>query len=454
MNEFIKPTPEQIKWADCELGVILHLDIQLFEPSFRFRKKWGYTPSPEIFNPKELNTDQWLEVAKDIGAKYAILVVNHCSGFCLWPSQVSDYTIKETPYKNGNGDIFYEFIASCKKFNILPGVYYSTICNAHSLYDQPSNRILAPDSNEFKNYCELVEAQLTELWTQYGELFEIWFDGGHIPNGPSIPELLKKYQPHAVCFQGPKGWHSNLRWVGNERGIAPNPCWSTINDYGHYDGTKAIKDINKGDPDGKIWMPAETDTPNRFLQWFWYKNQKSLVKPVEELIRVYYNSVGRNTNLLLGMVINDKGLVPKLDAEVFRQFGTEIKLRFENPIAETQGTANELVLELPKEQIINQIVIMEDISEGHIIRKYQLDGFQNNKWSTLCEGSCIGHKAIHIFKPIEVSKIRLRCSIKINIPKIKKLNVYNVKPLLKKPGVFKRIVRWIKVLKKLKTIVL
>ncbi len=452
MNNLAKPTQNQIEWANYEIGVIIHLDLQVFEPTYRFRKQWGYHPQASIFNPIELDTDQWIKIAKKAGAKYAVLVVKHCSGFCLWPSKVYDYTIKESPYKEGKGDIFREFIASCKKFDIQPGVYYSTVFNAHERYDQPKN--ITPDvkSEEFRKYCSLVESQLIELWSEYGELFEIWFDGGHIPNGPNILGLLKKYQPKAVCLQGPKEWYSNLRWVGNESGRAPIPCWSTIQDYGHYDGTKEIKDINKGDPEGKSWMPAETDTSNRFLQWFWYKNQDKLVKSVDELVRIYYTSVGRNTNLLLGMVIDNRGLVPNKDAEVFEKFGEEIKTRFESPIAETHGRTKNLVLDLPNPCIINQITLMEDISEGHLIRKFKVEGLVKTEWITLCEGSCIGHKAILMIKPIEVSGLKLKCVNTIQIPNIKKFAIYNVNPMPKNLSFIKKIARWIYLLKNLKTI--
>lgn len=178
-------------------------------------------------------------------------------------------------------------------------------------------------------------------------------------------------------------------------------------------------------------MPAEIDTPNRFLQWFWYKDQEKLVKSIDELVRIYYFSVGRNTNLLLGMVIDNRGLVPEKDRQIFLEFGKEIKTRFDIPIAETNGKAKELILELPRSQKINQIVIMEDISEGHLIRKYIIQGFNNNKWIMLCSGSSIGHKRIEILKPIEVVKVKLRCIETIDTPIIKNFALYSVKPLPK-----------------------
>lgn len=251
MNEIVKPTQEQVEWAKYEIGVIIHFDLQVFEPSYRFRKQWRYHPSPSIFNPEVLDTDQWIETAMKAGAKYAVLVVKHCSGFCLWPTKASDFSVKNTPYKDGKGDILRDFINSCVKYGIHPGIYYSTVYNAYEQFDQPCNRVPALSSGAYRSYCNLVENQLIELWTQYGELFEIWFDGGHIINGPDIEALLSKYQPNAVCFQGPLKWRSNLRWVGNEKGTAPYPCWSTVNKYGHYDGTKKVKKLGKGDPYGR-----------------------------------------------------------------------------------------------------------------------------------------------------------------------------------------------------------
>lgn len=454
MEDIARPTPEHVKWAECEIGVIIHFDIQLFEPSYRFRKQWGYHPPASIFNPNQLDTDQWIETAKKAGAKYAVLVVKHCSGFCLWPSKAFDYTIKESPFREGEGDILRDFIKSCKKFGILPGIYYSTVCNAHELYDQPGNRALNLHSEAYKNYCALVETQLIELFTEYGELFEIWFDAGHLPNGPNITELLIKCQSKAICFQGPSDWNKNIRWVGNEFGKAPDPCWSTIDDFGHYDGTKPIKKINEGLPDGMIWMPAETDTPNRFLQWFWYKNQDSLVKSVDELVRTYYTSVGRNTNLLLGMVIDDRGLVPDKDKQVFIEFGKEIEKRFSTPTAQTSGKTKELLLELEQPCIINQIVLMEEISSGHLVRDYKIEGFINRSWVTLCDGKCIGHKKIHLIKPIELLQVRFKCINSVDNPNIKTFAVYHVPSLPTKLNLFKRIIRLIKIWRSLKTILL
>ncbi len=404
-----------------------------------------------MFNPSNLDTDQWMETASKMGAKYAVLVANHCSGFCLWPTKDYDYSIKNTPYKDGKGDIVGEFIESCKKFGLRPGLYYSTICNAHELFDQPGNQTPEIGTEKFNSYCDLVEKQVTELWTQYGDIFEIWFDGGNIKGGPDIASLLKKYQPKAVCFQGPSDHPSNLRWVGNEKGVAPYPCWSTISDVGHYDGTKEVENMG-GDPDGNTWMPAETDTPNRQLQWFWYENQDDLVKSSAELVRAYYTSVGRNTNLLLGMVIDNRGLVPEKDKQEFLKFGKEIKERFAKPLARTKGKGQELQITLGKQETINQIVIQEEIEHGERIRDYIIEGKINNEWKVLCKGSSVGHKRIELISSIEVSQVRLKIINSTNTPLIRNFELYKVNPLPKKLSLLKKLKRMIKISKNIGTI--
>jgi alpha-L-fucosidase len=196
------PTKEQIEWSSCELGAILHLDIEVFEPEYHFREQWGYVPDSGIFNPKSLNTDQWVKTASDAGIKYIVLVAKHCSGFCLWPTKEHAYSIKNTPYKNGKGDIVTEFVTSCKKYNVRPGLYYSTSTNAYLNVDNPGT-VRSGNNEEQKRYNEIVEHQLRELWSAYGEFFEIWFDGGCLPvekGGPDILPLLNRYQPNAVLF--------------------------------------------------------------------------------------------------------------------------------------------------------------------------------------------------------------------------------------------------------------
>jgi len=187
------PTKAQQEWADMELGVLIHYDIPVFSPDFDFRKRWGDPLDVSIFNPTMLDTDQWLSTAAAAGAKYAVLVAKHCSGFSLWQTEAHDYSVKSSPWRDGKGDIVGDFIKSCKKFGIKPGLYYSVACNGYFCVDNPGT-VLSGNEDEQKAYNEMVIKQVTELWTNYGELFEIWFDGGALPPekrraGCSVPSV-------------------------------------------------------------------------------------------------------------------------------------------------------------------------------------------------------------------------------------------------------------------------
>lgn len=198
----VTPNARQLAWADAEVGVLIHFDMPVYQPDYNFRK-WGTHPDASIFNPTELNTDQWLETAHKLGAQYAVLVAKHCSGFSLWPTEAHDYSIKQSPWKNGEGDIVADFIASCKKYNIKPGIYASTTANGYLYVDNPGVvQEGGPVTQE--EYNKIVTQQLTELWSNYGELFEIWFDGGVLSKdqgGADVLSLVQKLQPNAIAFQ-------------------------------------------------------------------------------------------------------------------------------------------------------------------------------------------------------------------------------------------------------------
>ncbi|MBI4976165.1 MAG: alpha-L-fucosidase [Spirochaetes bacterium] len=402
-------------WADCEIGVIIHLDVQVFEPSYRFREQRGYVPPASVFNPRALDTDQWIETAVKAGAKYAVLVAKHCSGFSLWPTKAHDYSVAACPWRGGKGDIVADFIASCQRFGVRPGLYASASCNAFLNVDNPG-RVLSGDAGEQERYNRIVEQQLTELWGNYGPLFEIWFDGGVLPvvqGGPYIVPLLTKLQPDAVVFQGPKECASLLRWVGNERGEAPYPCWSSTTMTTSDDGTKERIDC-AGSPDGILWAPAEADMPNRdqhkaFMGgWFWRENDEQFLYSVEHLVERYYQSVGRNTNLLLGMVIDDRGLVPEADVRQCTGFGRAVARDFSRCLGRTSGNGNELTIAFSGQETIDRIVIMEDISSGECIRSYAVDVVTENGVQRLCAGSAVGHKRIERIPPVPVSSITLK----------------------------------------------
>lgn len=425
------PTASQLEWADSEIGVIIHLDIMVYEPSYSFTDQWGYTPSAGRFFPSNLDTDQWLETASKAGAKYAILTAKHCSGFCLWPTKAHDYHIGNSPWREGRGDIVGDFMRSCVKYNIRPGLYYSSVCNAYLNVDNPGF-VRSGIREEQERYNRIVEQQLTELWGNYGKLFEIWFDGGYLSKergGGDVLSLLENLQPDAVVFQGPE--NSNpLRWVGNECGHAPYPCWSTNNFISDSDGIHSRKDLC-GNSDGRIWCPAEADTPNRRRDkafqsgWFWKEGEDHLVVPVEELTEYYCDTVGRNCNLLLGMVIDNRGLCPDKDVENFSEFGREVKRLFGHPCAKTSGEGNVFEIKFDRPKKITHAVIMEDISQGEKVLLYKLEAFDGIEWMELAEGSCIGHKRIEHFPETLCQSLRIRCLKAKSTPRFRSLELFN-----------------------------
>ncbi len=425
-----KPTKEQVQWADCEIGALIHFDINVYEPEYRWRGQWDYNPDPKIFNPTELNTDQWVKAIKDMGGQYAVLVVKHCTGFCLWPTRAHDYSIKRSPWKNGQGDILAEFIQSCKKYDVHPGVYYSAAANGYLKVDNPG-LVNSKDPEEQKAYNAIVEQQLEEIYFKYGEFFEIWFDGGCLPpekGGPDIVSLLHQYQPQAVVFQGPEGTNSLIRWVGNERGVAPYPCWSTTHTTTSSGGEQEIDRLH-GNPDGPLWCPGEADFPIRHGGWqggwFYHPENTKYLMSLETLLDKYYTTVGRNTNMLIGVVIDQRGLVPEVDVQRMKEFGDEIKKRFVNPAAKTSGSGNDVMVTF-EPQLVNQVVLMEDIKDGERTRAFEILGKQGEKWIPLGEGSCIGHKYIQRFKDVELSAVKVKINKSIAKPIIRELSAYHI----------------------------
>ena len=248
------------------------------------------------YNPDKLNTDQWLEVAQSMGAKYAVFVAKHCTGFLSWQSDAYPYGVRQTAWRGGTGDVVRDFIASCKKYGIKPGLYASVSCNAWWGVDNPG--VIKWGALRQKDYNRACETMLAELWSKYGDLTEIWFDGGVLPveqGGPDLYPILKRHQPNAIVFQSPAP--GGIRWIGNENGVAKYPCWNTV---------KRLNDSGAGDPDGTIWNPGECDVPLPGHDWFW-KGRTTLEKPSDELqqktlsklMDMYYRSVGHNCNLIL-----------------------------------------------------------------------------------------------------------------------------------------------------------
>ncbi len=411
--EIIKPTSEHMEWADCEIGVIIHFDVPVYKEKYYFRHHFGDVIPPDVFNPTKLDTDQWLSAAKALGAKYAVLVAKHCTGFSLWPTSAHEYSVKSSPFKNGEGDIVRDFFESCKKFDIRPGLYCSASCNQYLSVDNPG-RVISGDPEEQKEYNNVVMTQLRELWTNYGKLFEIWFDGGVMPvaqGGPDVASLLKELQPDAVVFGGPGDTKSLIRWVGNELGEAPEDCSSLA--YG-----------------GQLWCPAESDFPNRFPEnsdqsgWFWREAEDDSVLTGEQLFGKYLTTVGRNTNMLVGMVINTDGEFPARDAVEFARAGEIIRSTFDKPLAVSEEDSTVVTLPKDTEKEPKYLVMRENIAEGERVKGYTVHAYDKEGLEIFTHnGQVISHKRI-LDIPAETVKVKLEITDSVADPKLLPIEIY------------------------------
>lgn len=423
----VTPSLVQQQWHDLELGMFFHFDIPVYKQGWDWRT-WTGLPDPELYQPTELDTDQWMEAAMAMGAKYAVFVAKHCSGFLQWQSDLYPYGVKQSSWRNGKGDVVADFVASCRKYGIKPGLYASMSANGYLETDNPGlvNRGKGGDPEKQAEFVNVCEGMATELWSRYGELFEIWFDGGVMPTaegGPDLIPILAKHQPNAISFQGPPGTPNMIRWVGNERGVAPYPCWSTIDSGAGEAGT--VERSFDGDPEGTLWIPGECDVPIRNHEWFWQPDDEHKIYSVNELMEMYYCSVGRNCNLLLNANPGPDGLVPEADMACYREFGREIRRRFDVPLASTQGEGTVVELDLGVGEEIDHVVIMEDIAHGERILAYDVETLgEDGAWNVLCSGECVGHKRIEQFERITTSGIRLRVKKRRASPRIRQLAAY------------------------------
>lgn len=434
------PNKQQLAWQEAELGVVFHYDLHVFDGVKYGQGGNRITPVADyqIFNPKKLDTDQWIKAAKAAGAKFAILTATHETGFALYQSDVNPYCLKAVNWREGKGDIVKDFVESCRKYNVKPGIYVGIRWNSFfGVHDFKVNGEGDFQKNRQLWYKKMCEGMVTELCTRYGELFEIWFDGGadHPDNGaPDVLPIVKKYQPDCLFYHNLQ--LAEARWGGSESGTVPYPCWSTFpNPYSHGGDTQAerMRLLKHGDPNGKYWMPAMSDAPLRGYngrhEWFWEPGDEEHIYPLTDLMKIYYGSVGHNSTLIMGLTPDPDGLMPDPDVQRLKEWGDEIKRRFSTPVAQTSGEGKKLELKLSGKTEINHVVIQEDIKNGERIRKYEIQALIKGKWFVIGEGTCVGHKRIQVFEPVVTNKIRLVISESLTIPMIKCLAVYNVKDL-------------------------
>lgn len=370
------PSPEQKAWQNLEMGMFLH-----FGPRTWQNGAMAAQPTPlSAMNPHLLDTDQWAQTALDLGAKYIVFVAKHQEGFCWWPTETTGYSIRNIPWRNGTGDMVGMISESCRRHGLQFGLYVSP----RDDHFGAATGGICKTAAEQRRYNQIYRRQLTEVFTRYGPLVEIWFDGSTAtPTG----DLIRKYQPHAMIFQGR---HATIRWVGNELGLAPYPCWNGIDRADAATGTATSLD---GDPNGSVWLPNEVDVSIRRPHWFW-RPEGETVLTEDQLLSIYYRSIGRGAQLLLNIPANTAGLLPQEDCQVAKLFGDEVRRRFSRPVARTSGRGSTLTLNLPRGSRVDTVVMQEDTTYGERIRAYRLEGLSAGQWITLGEGSAVGHKRI------------------------------------------------------------
>jgi alpha-L-fucosidase len=404
------PSPEQVEWQDCEMGMFLH-----FAPNTWQDQEYDNLSTPlSQINPEKLDTDQWARTAKSMGAKYLVFVAKHVGGFCWWQTNTTDYSVKNTPWRNGKGDVMADVAKSCKKYGLKLGVYLSPADHKHGI--DVGGRAKTPEEQEA--YKKVFREQLTELLTRYGPIFEVWFDGSLIFD---VSDILKQHAPHAIVFQGPE---ANIRWVGNEEGVAPYPAWNGAKFDPKTWGTLTAAD---GTPDGDRWLPNECDCRMRDT-WFWNTHNASSVKPVDRLMEMYEASVGHGAVMIINNTPDTTGLIPAADVQRAKEFGEEIQRRYSAPIVYSQGTGDSVTAQPSAPVTVDTAITMEDITKGERIRSYVIEGLVDGNWTVLAGGTAIGHKKIDRFEPVKVAAVRIRVTKSEGEPQIRRLAVFKTSP--------------------------
>ena len=401
MNGFKK----QVEFLDWEYGMFFHFGIRSFYPG---HVDWDNKDMPpEKFNPTELDCEQWIRVAKESGATYAILTTKHHDGFALWPSKYSNYSVAQTPWKDGKGDVVREFVDACRKYDLKVGLYYSPA---------QWGKYSIPFENA-KEYDDYFVNQITELLTNYGKIDYLWFDGcgseGHEYDKARIVKAMNEMQPDLLTFCDPE-WTPGIRWVGNEDGYASlnNPLVVSSTDFSEL----ATEEQKLSEA---VFLPSECDCKLR-ATWF-YDHNEDTIKSVDELFGMYEMSVGHGSNFLINIGPDNRGLLPEADVKRILELGARIKAGYGIPAnfteMEKQGDTYTIThkeagptdeWKKPSERnLTNCVVIKEDLSNGQKVESFSIYGYlpaYRNKKILLFEGKTIGHKVICKFSPLRASK--------------------------------------------------
>jgi len=447
------PSQRQLAWHEMEYYMFVHFTVNTFTD-----KEWGYGDEEEsVFNPTQLDCRQWAKVAKDAGMKGIIITAKHHDGFCLWPSDFTEHSVKNSIWKDGKGDVLRELRQACDEYGLKLGIYLSPWDRNSQVYGTPE-------------YLTYFRNQLDELLTNYGDVFEVWFDGANGGDGyyggaretrridnktyydwANTHKIVRELQPLAVMFSdaGP-----DIRWVGNERGLGSLTNWCLLNKDEMYPGGNFARILGEGHEDGNYWVPAEVDVSIR-PGWFYHQSQDSLVRSPENLMEIYYSSIGRNCNLILSIPPDRRGLLHDNDVKALMDFKELLEKEFETDLAFGKNVAvsasrgkgykgknvtdsdadtywatddlvetGDIIIDLGSETEVNRIIIQEYIKLGQRVQEFSVSALVNGEWEFLIDGTTIGNKVIRKFPVTKTSKIKVTIIKSKACPLISDIELY------------------------------
>lgn len=435
------PEQKQVDWQRMETYAFIHFGLNSF-----CDREWGYGDTdPKMFNPKRLDCEQWVKTLIAAGMKGVILTAKHHDGFCLWPFEGNDYNVSKSPWRNGKGNVVKELSEACKKHGLKFAVYLSPWDRSRADYGSPS-------------YVDYFHSQLRDLLTNYGPVFEVWFDGANGGDGyyggardkrtidrknyynyPRIYQILDSLQPQAVVFSdgGP-----GCRWVGNEKGFAGETNWAFIPKNTVYPGYPNYPELQFGYPDGDQWTAAECDVSIR-PGWFYHPEEDDKVKSPEQLADLYYRSVGHNATLLLNFPVDRNGLINPIDSAnavnfhklIQRELGNNLVAGMKPKVSNERGgqfaaqaltdgswdtywatgdgvTSADITFTFKKAQKMNRIMLQEYIPLGQRVKKFAVEWLdKNGTWKAVEQGeetTTIGYKRLLRFLTVETKGLRVR----------------------------------------------
>lgn len=460
------PTANQLRWQQMESYAFVHFSLNTYTD-----QSWGYgNEDVNLFNPKDLDCRQWARICKEAGMKGIIITAKHHCGFCLWPSKYTAYSVKNSPWKNGKGDVVREMANACKEYGLKLGIYLSPWDRNSPDYGKPE-------------YITYFRNQLTELLTNYGPIFEVWFDGANGGSGyygganetrtidrktyydwKNTYALIHKLQPNCVIWND-GGDRGDLRWVGTEAGYVGETNWSLLNATGEVTWNM----LHYGLENGNAWVAAEVNTSIR-PEWFYHPSEDTRVKTLPQLMDTYYHSVGRNAALLLNFPIMPNGLINERDEKAALKFGEAVKEAFATDLAKkkkvtasnVRGNNKEfgadkavdddkntywatdddiktasITIKLGKPTSFNRFLVQEYIPLGQRVKAFTVEALIDGSWKTIANATTIGYKRVLTFPGVRAAKVRLNINDSKSCPVISNIGVYDAPQILTAPFIIR-----------------